>query len=64
MYLVGTNAKADQINMFQLAKLPGKIHKFRAHIEGNFQEKQFPTDELLQLKVGSQVMFVANDTFG
>ncbi|MEP6711635.1 MAG: helix-turn-helix domain-containing protein [Ferruginibacter sp.] len=56
------NNKADSINNDALASLQGKSFSFRAVVEGEFYEKSFPADELLQLKIGAQVMFIKNDT--
>jgi hypothetical protein len=55
------NHKADKINVSALAELPGKEYKFEASIEGEFPERAFPTDVVLTLKEGSQVMFIKND---
>jgi hypothetical protein len=55
------NAKADAINGQALAAIPEKVWRFPAAIEGSFYESAFPADELLQLKVGAQVMFIKND---
>ena len=55
------NTKADQINAKALEELEGKLVKFRPEIVGDFPDKIFPVDEILQLKIGSQVMFVKND---
>ncbi len=55
------NAKAKAINDDKMAKLPGKERKFKAIIKGNFPEYIFPTESVLHLKKGAQVMFVKND---
>lgn len=55
------NAKADAINQQQLRKLDGSTHEFKAEIKGDFGEKAYPVDELLQLKEGAQIMFIKND---
>jgi hypothetical protein len=55
------NYKADTINGEEIAKLKTKSHSFRATIDGEFSEKAFPADEMLQLKEGAQVMFIKND---
>lgn len=56
------NSKADEINRLALAALPGKTTSFTATVEGEFQEKWFPADEVLHIKPGAQVMFLKNDT--
>ncbi len=55
------NYQAHDINDSKLIKLPGKVHKFTAKIEGEFPEYSYPTDFELSLKKGAQVMFVKND---
>jgi DNA-binding CsgD family transcriptional regulator len=56
------NYKADAINKNELEKLTTEAHFFKAIIEKDFSEKSYPADENLQLKIGSQVMFIKNDT--
>lgn len=56
------NANADAINNAALLKNNHKLYHFKAVIEGEFNEKSYPAEELLQLKVGAQVMFIKNDT--
>ena len=55
------NAKADEMNAQALEDLEGKLLTYKPEITGDFPEKIFPVEELLQLKVGSQIMFVKND---
>jgi hypothetical protein len=55
------NYKADVINGGELAKLKAKPYMFKASITGEFSEKAYPADEMLQLKQGAQVMFIRND---
>ena len=55
------NYKADASNANELENLKGKSFSFKAIIEGDFSEKAYPADEILQLKVGAQVMFIKND---
>lgn len=56
------NRKADTINAEELAKLPGKLHQFKAEVKDDFSDKALPTDLVLQLKEGAQVMFIKNDS--
>lgn len=56
------NYRAQQINEKRLAQLNTKSHYFNATIDGDFPEYAYPTYAQLQLKVGTQVMFVKNDT--
>lgn len=55
------NAKADIINQKELQKLPGVLHTFDAHIDGEFNERSYPAESRLQLKEGAQIMFIRND---
>lgn len=55
------NYKADKINAEELQKLPGQIKSFAAKVEGDFSEKNFPTDKDLILKEGAKVMLIKND---
>ncbi|MGC1242514.1 MAG: helix-turn-helix domain-containing protein [Chryseosolibacter sp.] len=55
------NLKADKINADELRKLDGKSVDFKGEVQGDFPEKTLPTDVVLQLKEGAQVMFIRND---
>lgn len=55
------NYKAETTNREELQKLPGQLLSYKAEIKGEFFEKSYPADELLQLKEGAQVMFLRND---
>lgn len=56
------NRKAEAINAEELAKLPGKLYQFKAEVKDDFSDKALPTDMVLQLKEGAQVMFIKNDS--
>ena len=56
------NEKARDINAIELQKLESNLFSFPAETEGEFLDKAYPADEILQLKVGAQVMFIKNDT--
>ncbi|MSQ78830.1 MAG: hypothetical protein EXR21_04025 [Flavobacteriaceae bacterium] len=56
------NRIADQINQQELQKLDGETHSFMGEIKGEFSDKALPTEMRLDLKVGTQVMFIKNDT--
>lgn len=62
--LVTHNYQAQRINNQELEQLPGRSYAFRATIDGKFPEYSYPTDEVLELKCGAQIMFVKNDTSG
>lgn len=56
------NYQSKKINEEKMRKLPGKLHKFTAKIEGEFPEYSYPTDFELEIKAGAQVMFIRNDS--
>ena len=58
------NNLVTQINKDCLEKLAGDLHTFNAKITGDFPKDAYPVDEVLQLKVGAQVMFIKNDSSG
>ncbi len=55
------NARAQKINDSRLSELRTEEYIFKARIEGDFPEYNYPTDQRLVLKPGAQVMFVKND---
>lgn len=55
------NYRADLINADELQKLGGAVFQFKGAVEGDFPEKTLPTDVVLELKEGAQVMFIRND---
>ena len=55
------NHKADKINADELNKLQGKPSEFKGEVQGDFPDKTLPTDVVLQLKEGAQIMFIRND---
>lgn len=55
------NADVTNINQSKLEELPGDIVKYEATVTGKFPEDYMPTEKILQLKVGAQVMFLRND---
>ena len=59
--LTSHNALADSFNARALAELPGDGTTYKADISGDFPASSQPTDAVLVLKRGAQVMFVKND---
>ncbi len=55
------NRKADVINAEELEKLTTPSFRFEAKVDGDFSDKSYPTDKVLQLKEGAQIMFLKND---
>jgi len=56
------NYRADNINSRELNNLKGKSFIYKSKVEGTFPEYMFPTHSTLEFKVGSQVMFIKNDS--
>ncbi|HLK14236.1 MAG TPA: DEAD/DEAH box helicase [Fimbriimonadaceae bacterium] len=52
--------EADRINLVELTKLPELSRSYAARIDGTFPDSDMPTERELRLKVGAQVMIVAN----
>ena len=55
------NRIADDVNRQALEQLTTPIHKFTGSIKNDFNPKNLPTEEVLQLRAGAQIMFVKND---
>jgi len=55
------NNKASEINGNELANIDSKLFSFNAEVLEDFSDRAYPADEVLQLKVGAQVMFIRND---
>ncbi|PMQ00870.1 MAG: AAA family ATPase [Dictyoglomus sp. NZ13-RE01] len=64
VYLTPLNETANKINMEKLNSLKGKLYEWNAYIEGEFDENSYPTDAILYLKKGAQVMMLNNDSKG
>lgn len=62
--LVALNRQADEINRSCFNALKSEIHTFKADVKGDFPKSSYPVAEDLQLRIGSQVMFVKNDLSG
>jgi ATP-dependent exoDNAse (exonuclease V) alpha subunit len=56
-----TNYGVSEINQMRLRQLPGKMREYAATITGAVQKSSLPTEEVLQLKIGAQVIFIKND---
>lgn len=59
--LCSHNAQADNINQTRLKEIPGKPIAFEALVKGDYSASSYPTENILQLKEGAQVMFIKND---
>jgi tetratricopeptide (TPR) repeat protein len=60
--LTSVNKTADQINAQQLEAIDAEEFVYEGRILGKFEEKRFPVELNLRLKVGAQVMFTRNDS--
>ncbi len=59
--LTTTNESALRKNKFFLDRLNAKSYTYPATVTGDFDPSTFPTESLLELKRGAQVMMVRND---
>jgi len=64
VYLTTRNEQATRLNNEYLARLPGKAWQFPATVSGSFDPNSYPTDYLLTLKTGAQIMMLNNDSRG
>lgn len=58
------NNLVTEINNNCLALLNGDTYTYSAEISGDFPKDAFPADEVLELKVGAQIIFIKNDSSG
>lgn len=58
------NKIANEKNENWLQNIKAKEFKYKAKIEGDFNDNQYPNEEVLRLKKGAQVMFIKNDYSG
>ena len=59
--LTTTNARASGINQNYLKQLSSEEFSYQAQATGQFYKALFPTDEVLKLKTGAQVIMIKND---
>ncbi len=59
--LASLNKTADVLNQKRLAEIEAEEYIYEGTVTGKFEEKRFPVDLTLKLKVGAQVMFTRND---
>jgi ATP-dependent DNA helicase PIF1 len=60
--LATRNDAVNRINAAALRRLSGKALTAKAEVTGDFGGRTYPADEVLELKVGAQVMFLRNDS--
>jgi len=58
------NAAVNKINDRKIGEIDEEIFFYNAEVKGNFDPRRFPTEQILKLKKGAQVMFLKNDTEG
>ncbi len=58
------NNTADKINQDEIRKLKTPAFKFIANVDGEFNDRAYPAEKILELKLGAQIMFIKNDTKG
>ena len=61
IYLTPINRRASEVNNYFLNRIEDEIKTFRGFANGTFENREFPTDLNLQIKVGAQVMMLNND---
>lgn len=64
IYLTPMNQAADLINQKRLQSLSGKNYRYTGSVNGDFKPSDLPTSVELDLKIGSQVMLLNNDSSG
>lgn len=64
LHLTVTNKMASEINNRCLDTLKSKVFTYSADIYGDFKESSYPTESLLQLGIGAQIMLLNNDATG
>lgn len=61
--LASINKTAEEINLRHLEEIDSEEFVYEGTVDGKFEEKRFPVEMNLRLKVGAQVMFTRNDQF-
>lgn len=59
--LTPRNETASRINQNRLDQISRPEYSYNATISGDFKKSSFPTEPILKLKVGAQVMMLIND---
>lgn len=59
--ITATNYIANAINQKQLQLIESKSLTYTANITGTVLANQYPNDQILNLKIGAQVIFIRND---
>ena len=59
-----TNRSADDFNQRQYAAIRSPAFTYQASVSGAFSDREYPTQEELNLKVGAKVILLRNDSEG
>lgn len=59
--LTTTNSAADYYNKEGIEKISGDFMNYEALITGTIEEKFYPTEKILHLKVGARIILIKND---
>lgn len=62
--LTSRNDAANKINQKRLSEIETEEKTYQAEVDGQFEEKSYPTEHVLRLKPGAKVMFLKNDRHG
>jgi hypothetical protein len=60
--LTTTNDLANVTNLKRLEKLNEKEYEYNAVIDGEFDSSKYPTNSILRLKKGAQIILIKNDS--
>jgi signal peptidase I len=58
--LCTTNRETQTLNAYQKSRISGENFIFKATVSGKFQERDYPTSAILELKIGARVMLLNN----
>jgi len=64
IYLTTKNDRANALNEERLRELSSRVHRYEGRLDGEFDRKNLPTQEILELKEGAQVMLLNNHPKG
>jgi len=59
--LTATNAEAGNINKYKLNGIDDEEYEYKADIHGKFDKRAYPTNEIIRLKRGAQIILIKND---
>lgn len=58
---MATNSAAATINSERISELNAALHTWKAKITGEISKEDYPTAEVLEFKVGAQIMMLVNE---